>query len=119
MVGERGVTLSGGQKQRVAIARMLVQNTPVCIFDDSLSAVDAETDASIRAALAARGTGTTFLISHRIATLRQADLILVLENGEIVQRGTHAQLCAQEGLYRRICVIQNELDEPQKGGDAV
>ena len=103
----------------VAIARMLVQNTPVCIFDDSLSAVDAETDASIRAALAARGTGTTFLISHRIATLRQADLILVLENGEIVQRGTHAQLCAQEGLYRRICVIQNELDEPQKGGDAV
>ena len=119
VVGERGVTLSGGQKQRVAIARMLVQNTPVCIFDDSLSAVDAETDASIRAALAARGTGTTFLISHRIATLRQADLILVLENGEIVQRGTHAQLCAQEGLYRRICVIQNELDEPQKGGDAV
>ncbi len=119
VVGERGVTLSGGQKQRVAIARMLVQNTPVCIFDDSLSAVDAETDASIRAALAGRGTGTTFLISHRIATLRQADLILVLENGEIVQRGTHAQLCAQEGLYRRICVIQNELDEPQKGGDAV
>ena len=119
VVGERGVTLSGGQKQRVAIARMLVQNTPVCIFDDSLSAVDAETDASIRAALAARGTGTTFLISHRIATLRQADLILVLENGEIVQRGTHAQLCAQEGLYRRICVIQNELDDPQKGGVAV
>lgn len=119
MVGERGVTLSGGQKQRVAIARMLVQNTPVCIFDDSLSAVDAETDASIRTALAARNTGTTFLISHRISTLRQADLILVLEKGHIVQQGTHDQLAQQEGLYRRICLIQNELDEPQEGGDAV
>lgn len=119
VVGERGVTLSGGQKQRVAIARMLLQNTPVCIFDDSLSAVDAETDSAIRTALAARGTGTTFLITHRIATLRAADLILVMDNGRIVQRGTHAELQAQEGLYRRICVIQNELDEPAKGGDAV
>lgn len=111
VVGERGVTLSGGQKQRVAIARMLVQNTPVCIFDDSLSAVDAETDASIRAALARRNTGTTFLISHRVSTLRAADLILVLEDGRIVQRGTHAQLAAEPGLYRRICAIQNELEE--------
>ena len=105
------MTLSGGQKQRVAIARMLVQNTPVCIFDDSLSAVDAETDASIRAALARRNTGTTFLISHRVSTLRAADLILVLEDGRIVQRGTHAQLAAEPGLYRRICAIQNELEE--------
>lgn len=111
VVGERGVTLSGGQKQRVAIARMLVQNTPVCIFDDSLSAVDAETDASIRAALAKRNTGTTFLISHRVSTLRAADLILVLEDGRIVQRGTHAELAAEPGLYRRICAIQNELEE--------
>lgn len=112
MVGERGVTLSGGQKQRVAIARMLVQNAPICVFDDSLSAVDAETDSAIRAALKQRDTGTTFLISHRISTLRDADLILVLENGCITQRGTHAQLQAQEGLYRRICSIQNELDDP-------
>ena len=117
MVGERGVTLSGGQKQRVAIARMLVQKTPICIFDDSLSAVDAETDAAIREALLKRDTGTTILISHRISTLRGADNILVLENGRIVQQGSHRELAAQEGLYRRICAIQNELDE--EGGVAV
>jgi len=119
MVGERGVTLSGGQKQRVAIARMLVQKTPICIFDDSLSAVDAETDAAIREALLNRDTGTTILISHRISTLRGADSILVLENGRIIQRGTHEELASQEGLYRRICIIQNELDEPKEGGAAV
>ena len=119
MVGERGVTLSGGQKQRVAIARMLVQKTPICIFDDSLSAVDAETDAAIREALLKRDTGTTILISHRISTLRGADVILVLEGGRIVQRGSHAQLAAQDGLYRRICTIQNELDEAMEGGVAV
>ncbi|MDE7261334.1 MAG: ABC transporter ATP-binding protein/permease, partial [Oscillospiraceae bacterium] len=119
MVGERGVTLSGGQKQRVAIARMLVQKTPICIFDDSLSAVDAETDAAIREALLKRDTGTTILISHRISTLRNADTILVLEDGRIVQQGSHAELSAQEGLYRRICVIQNELDEAMEGGVAV
>lgn len=113
MVGERGVTLSGGQKQRVAIARMLVQKTPICIFDDSLSAVDAETDAAIREALLQRDTGTTILISHRISTLRGADSILVLENGRIIQRGTHEELAAREGLYRRICAIQNELDEEE------
>ena len=118
MVGERGVTLSGGQKQRVAIARMLVQKTPICVFDDSLSAVDAETDSAIREALLKRDTGTTILISHRISTLRGADVILVLEGGRIVQRGTHAQLAAQEGLYRRICTIQNELDEATEGGAA-
>ncbi len=115
MVGERGVTLSGGQKQRVAIARMLVQKTPICIFDDSLSAVDAETDAAIREALLKRDTGTTILISHRISTLRGADSILVLENGKIAQQGTHRELSAREGLYRRICTIQNELE----GGEAV
>lgn len=115
VVGERGVTLSGGQKQRVAIARMLLQNTPVLIFDDSLSAVDAETDAAICDELHARKHGTMFLISHRITTLRSADMILVLENGSIVQRGTHASLCAEEGLYRRVCAIQNELDFPAGG----
>lgn len=112
VVGERGVTLSGGQKQRVAIARMLLQNTPVLIFDDSLSAVDAETDAAIRDALHRRRHGTMFLISHRIATLRQADRILVLDKGRVVQTGTHAALCAEAGLYRRVCIIQNELDAP-------
>ncbi len=108
VVGERGVTLSGGQKQRVAIARMLLQQTPILIFDDSLSAVDAETDAAIRDALHSRRHGTMFLISHRIATIRQSDLILVLDKGRVVQMGTHAQLAAQDGLYRRVCEIQNE-----------
>lgn len=121
VVGERGVTLSGGQKQRVAIARTLLQNTPVMIFDDSLSAVDAETDAAIREALHERRHGTMFLISHRIATLRQADLILVLDEGRVVQTGTHAELAAADGLYRRVCAIQNELpedDSSPKGGAA-
>lgn len=82
VVGERGVTLSGGQKQRVAIARMLVQEAPIMIFDDSLSAVDAETDTKIRTALRKNlGKSTVILISHRVTTLMQADRILVLDNG--------------------------------------
>lgn len=106
-VGERGVTLSGGQKQRVAIARMLMQNAPILIFDDSLSAVDTQTDATIREALQKRRKGTTtFIISHRINTLSEADQILVLEEGRIVQRGTHASLLKEEGLYRRIWALQ-------------
>jgi len=112
IVGERGVTLSGGQKQRVAIARMLMQNAPILIFDDSMSAVDTETDAAIRNALRERRVNTTtFIISHRITTLCEADQILVLEHGKLVQRGTHAQLLAEEGLYRRIARIQNALEE--------
>ena len=107
IVGERGVTLSGGQKQRVAIARMLMQNAPIMIFDDSLSAVDAETDAKIRAALHERmGEATVILISHRITTLMQADMILVLEDGKLSQMGTHNDLIAREGIYRDIYDIQ-------------
>ncbi len=109
VVGERGVTLSGGQKQRVAIARMLLQNTPILIFDDSLSAVDAETDAAIRDALHGREHGTMFLISHRIATIRQSTLILVMDKGRVVQMGTHESLVKEEGLYKRVCEVQNEL----------
>ena len=112
------MTLSGGQKQRVAIARTLLQAAPILIFDDSLSAVDAETDAAIRDALCARAGGTMLLISHRIATVRRADLILVMDGGRIVQMGTHKTLCREAGMYRRVCELQAELDEavPQEGG---
>lgn len=112
IVGERGVTLSGGQKQRIAIARTLLKDNNILIFDDSLSAVDTETDAQIRAALRhAQKDVTTLIISHRVTTLSQADLILVLENGQITQQGTHAELCSQPGLYQRINSIQNALEE--------
>ena len=107
VVGERGVTLSGGQKQRVAIARMLTQNAPVMIFDDSLSAVDAETDAKIRQQLKEKmGSATTILISHRITTQMQADRILVLDNGRVADLGTHEELIARPGIYRDIYEIQ-------------
>ena len=107
IVGERGVTLSGGQKQRVAIARMLVEHTPVMIFDDSLSAVDAQTDAMIREALKKRMAGTTvILIAHRITTLMQADYIMVLEDGAVAEMGSHEQLMEHHGIYRRIYDIQ-------------
>lgn len=107
VVGERGVTLSGGQKQRVAIARMLLQNTPIKVFDDSLSAVDSETDAKIRNALnESAGDSTVILISHRITTLMQADRILVLDHGKVSQIGTHEELISQEGIYRDIYDIQ-------------
>lgn len=112
VVGERGVTLSGGQKQRIAIARTLLKDNNILIFDDSLSAVDTETDAQIRAALRHEQKDvTTLIISHHVTTLSQADLILVLENGQITQQGTHAELCSQPGLYQRINSIQNALEE--------
>ena len=107
VVGERGVTLSGGQKQRVAIARMLMQHAPIMVFDDSLSAVDAQTDAMIRHALKQRmADATVILISHRITTLMQADCILVLEDGQVAEMGSHEQLMQKNGIYRRIYEIQ-------------
>ncbi len=113
-VGERGVTLSGGQKQRTAIAQMLITKPAIMIFDDSLSAVDTETDAKIRAALDENNTGaTTILISHRITTLMHADHIIVLNHGELVEEGTHEQLLDKNGLYRKIYDIQIQ------GGGAV
>ena len=112
IVGERGVTLSGGQKQRVAIARMLMQRAPIMIFDDSLSAVDAETDAKIRDALDQNlGGSTVILISHRITTLMKADCILVLSNGQIAQMGTHQELISQPGIYRDIYNIQTAQED--------
>lgn len=101
-IGERGVTISGGQKQRVAIARMLMQNTPIKIFDDSLSAVDMETDAKIRESINKNVRGTTILIAHRITTIMNADQIIVMDKGRIVQRGTHETLSKEDGIYKRI-----------------
>ena len=115
LVGERGVTLSGGQKQRVAIARTLMKDNDILIFDDSLSAVDTETDAQIRAALKRRSKDTTtIIISHRIVTLSQADLILVMEDGRVTEQGTHDQLIHSGGLYSRIFNIQTALEEEFK-----
>ena len=111
-VGERGVTLSGGQKQRVAIARTLLKDNDILIFDDSLSAVDTETDAAIRLALKEKKQGmTTFIISHRLTTLAEADFIVVLEDGRVAQQGTHDELIHQKGLYQRIYQIQSALEE--------
>jgi ATP-binding cassette subfamily B protein len=112
IVGERGITLSGGQKQRVAIARMLLQKTPIMIFDDSLSAVDSETDAKIREALKkSKRSSTVILISHRITTLMQADAILVLDKGKIADMGTHEELINRNGIYRDIYDVQMNLSE--------
>lgn len=111
-VGERGVTLSGGQKQRVAIARVLVGKKPIMIFDDSLSAVDTETDAKIRAELEKRfGTASIVLISHRISTLSKADMIIVLDKGRIAEAGSHEQLKAAGGIYGQICRLQSGAEE--------
>lgn len=113
-VGERGVTLSGGQKQRAAIARNLVQNAPIMIFDDSLSAVDTETDAKIRAELEKRfGSASIILISHRITTLSKADKILVLDSGRIVEEGTHEELKNSNGIYNKIYLTQTNTKEEE------
>ena len=115
VVGERGVTLSGGQKQRVSIARTLVRKTPILIFDDSLSAVDSDTDAAIRARLANEfGGATVILISHRITTVMHADNIIVMENGTIAEQGTNHELLQQNGIYRQIYDMQMSLPDELK-----
>ena len=109
-VGERGAILSGGQEQRVAIARMLTQNTPIMIFDDSLSAVDTETDAKIRASLEKRfGSANRVIISH---TLSKAEKIIVLDSGTIAEQGTHKELISKDRIYRAIYDIQTTREEP-------
>ena len=112
VVGERGVTLSGGQKQRTAIARMLVQKTPIMVFDDSLSAVDAQTDAMIRQALKEKlSEATVILIAHRVTTLMQADCIMVLDKGRIAEIGSHRELMEKHGIYRKIYDMQMTVEE--------
>jgi ATP-binding cassette subfamily B protein len=107
MIGERGVTLSGGQKQRTAIAQAVIRRAPIMVFDDSLSAVDTETDAKIRRALKDElGDSTVIMISHRITTLMHSDRILVLDHGRVAETGTHEELIARGGIYSRICEIQ-------------
>lgn len=122
MVGERGVTLSGGQRQRVAIARMLIAKTPIMVFDDSLSAVDAETDSRIRKALKNKmKDATVILISHRITTLMDADQILVLNHGRVEETGTHQELIRNGRIYQKIYEIQMNQDDRrllEEGGAA-
>jgi len=112
VVGERGVTLSGGQKQRLALARTLLRDPAILLLDDTTSSVDTETEAEIRAALNVLMEGrTTFIIAHRIQSLMRADLILVLGQGRIVQRGNHEQLLGQQGIYRQVYEVQERIDE--------
>jgi ATP-binding cassette subfamily B protein len=112
LVGEKGVTLSGGQKQRVAIARTLLKNPRILILDDSTSSVDTETEAEIRAALIwLMENRTTFIIAHRIQSVMNASLILVMDKGAVVQMGRHEELVAQDGMYRQIYEIQTRIDE--------
>lgn len=111
LVGEKGVTLSGGQKQRVAIARTLLKDPRILILDDSTSAVDTETEAVIRQALQFLMKGrTSFIIAHRIQSIMNADLVLVMDKGQIIQSGTHETLSAQEGTYRQVFEIQTRID---------
>ncbi len=125
LVGEKGVTLSGGQKQRVAIARTILKNPRILILDDSTSSVDTETEAEIRAALERlMQNRTTFIIAHRVQSIMNADRILVLEHGRVVQDGAHSQLLEQEGIYRQIYEIQTRIEfelekEISQGTDAV
>ncbi|MDE6661661.1 MAG: ABC transporter ATP-binding protein/permease [Anaeroplasmataceae bacterium] len=112
IVGEKGTTLSGGQKQRIAIARMLVKDSNVIIFDDSLSALDTKTDLMIRQALKKKSKDQTMIIiTHRSTTAKEADQIIVLDQGSIAQIGKHEELVAQEGLYKELWGIQGELEK--------
>ena len=112
IVGEKGTTLSGGQKQRVAIARMLVSDSNVIIFDDSLSALDTKTDLLIRNTLKKKKKEQTMIIiTHRSTTAKEADLIIVLDKGRVAQMGTHDDLVNVDGLYKDLWGIQGELEE--------
>lgn len=107
MVGERGVSLSGGQKQRLTIARSIINDSPILILDDATSSVDVQTDHKLMEAVhEARLSKTTFIVTHRLSTCRNADIVLMFENGEIIERGSHKELLAQNGAYRRLYQVQ-------------
>lgn len=111
LIGERGTTLSGGQRQRLAMARTILNNAPIVIFDDSLSAVDSQTDIKIRSALKKRKTkATTIIITHRVMTAKDADLIIVLDNGVVDEIGTHEELINKNGFYQKIYKIQTRVE---------
>ena len=114
VIGEKGVGLSGGQKQRVAIARAFASKRPLLIFDDATSALDMETEKSVQRAIASKKKATQMIIAHRISAVRNADEILVLDNGKVVERGTHDQLLAKKGLYWQTFCIQY----PDEAGEA-
>jgi len=111
-IGERGVKLSGGQKQRLSIARAVLKNAPILILDEATSSVDTETELLIHQALKRLMVGkTTIIIAHRLSTIRSADMIVVLEGKQIVEMGTHDQLFRQNGLYHRLCTIQQDFEQ--------
>jgi ABC-type transport system involved in Fe-S cluster assembly fused permease/ATPase subunit len=111
-VGERGLKLSGGEKQRVAIARALLKNPPILIFDEATSALDSGTERAIQSQLeqVARGR-TTLIIAHRLSTVMNADEIIVMHSGEIIERGTHTQLLAANGAYTRMWNLQQQEED--------
>jgi len=114
LVGERGVTLSGGQKQRATLARGLIRHAPVLILDDCFSAVDTETEEHILSELKRlRADQTTLLVSHRVSTARHADYIYVLEQGHILESGSHAELLAAQGYYAELERVQREGAEEE------
>jgi len=120
VIGDRGVRLSGGQRQRIAIARAILKNPPILIFDEATSALDTESEILVQQAIERlMENRTTFVIAHRLSTIQRADLILVMDKGRIVQRGTHEDLLAEEGLYKRLYELQFSFSQPPRPIEAI